>query len=186
MSAAPAFAVLEQMIEDRQRKSGGLAGSGLRNADDVAGRQHLRNGLRLDWCRVAYCSSVMARVMALRAQGREKPSMQKSFLLRFRACQGVWHTTANRGGNGTPAWPGLSVNYCWIQGSNTEKAEFVHATRSTFWHRPRPECRRVSKHCVSNRTVSKHSISNFSVSNHKVIGRHRTTMSHPSNATPFT
>ena len=39
---------LREMIENRQRESGGLAGSGLRDADDVACGQHLRDGLGLD------------------------------------------------------------------------------------------------------------------------------------------
>ncbi len=39
---------LREMIEDRQREGGGLAGSGLRDADDVARGEHLRNGLGLD------------------------------------------------------------------------------------------------------------------------------------------
>ena len=36
------------MIEDRQRKCSGLAGSGLRNADDVALGEQQRDGLVLD------------------------------------------------------------------------------------------------------------------------------------------
>ena len=39
---------LGEVIEDRQRERGGLAGSGLRDADHVACGQHLRNGLGLD------------------------------------------------------------------------------------------------------------------------------------------
>ena len=41
-------AVVGEVIEDRQREGGGLAGSGLRDADDVAALHHLRDGLRLD------------------------------------------------------------------------------------------------------------------------------------------
>ena len=41
-------AVLREMMEDRQREGRGLAGSGLRDADDVARCQHLRDGLRLN------------------------------------------------------------------------------------------------------------------------------------------
>src|SRR5262245_36239762 len=40
--------MLGEMIEDRQREGRGLAGSGLCDADDVARRQHLRDGLGLD------------------------------------------------------------------------------------------------------------------------------------------
>jgi hypothetical protein len=36
------------VVEDRQCEGGGLAGSGLRDADDVAALHHLRDGLRLD------------------------------------------------------------------------------------------------------------------------------------------
>ncbi len=39
---------LREVIEDRQREGGGLAGSGLRDADDVACGQYLRDGLGLD------------------------------------------------------------------------------------------------------------------------------------------
>ena len=39
---------LGEMVEDRQREGRGLAGSGLRDADDVARGEHLRNGLGLD------------------------------------------------------------------------------------------------------------------------------------------
>ncbi len=46
--ALRADAILRQMIEDRQREGCGFAGAGLRNADDVAAREHVRNGLRLD------------------------------------------------------------------------------------------------------------------------------------------
>ena len=46
--ALRADAILRQMIEDRQREGCGLAGAGLRNADDVAAGEHVRNGLRLD------------------------------------------------------------------------------------------------------------------------------------------
>ncbi len=35
-------------MEDRQRERRGLAGSGLRDADDVARGKHLRDGLGLD------------------------------------------------------------------------------------------------------------------------------------------
>ena len=41
-------AVVGEVIEDRQREGGGLAGSGLRDADDVAALHHLRDGLCLD------------------------------------------------------------------------------------------------------------------------------------------
>ena len=37
-----------QMIDDRQRESGGLAGSSLRDADDIAALHRERNGLGLD------------------------------------------------------------------------------------------------------------------------------------------
>ena len=94
------------MIEDRQRKSGGLAGSGLRNADDVPGRQHLRNGLRLDRCRGCVLLVSDGTGDWLCEPKVEKSRQCKIFLAAIRACQGVWHTTANRGGNGTPrvAW----------------------------------------------------------------------------------
>ena len=46
--ALGADAILRQMIEDRQREGCGLAGAGLRNADDVAAGEHLRDGLRLN------------------------------------------------------------------------------------------------------------------------------------------
>jgi len=36
------------VVDDRQREGRGLAGSGLRNADDIAALQHDRNGLILD------------------------------------------------------------------------------------------------------------------------------------------
>ena len=36
------------MLDDRQREGGGLAGSGLRDADDVAALQSERDGLGLD------------------------------------------------------------------------------------------------------------------------------------------
>ena len=38
----------EEVMQDRQREGGGLAGSGLRDADDVAAGQGDRNGLGLD------------------------------------------------------------------------------------------------------------------------------------------
>ena len=41
-------AILRQVIEDRQREGRGLAGPGLRNADDVAAGEHMRDGLGLD------------------------------------------------------------------------------------------------------------------------------------------
>ena len=44
-----AMPVVGEVIEDGQGESGGLAGSGLRDADDVATLHHLRDGLRLDW-----------------------------------------------------------------------------------------------------------------------------------------
>ena len=37
-----------QALQDRQREGRGLAGSGLRDADDIAALQHERNGLGLD------------------------------------------------------------------------------------------------------------------------------------------
>ena len=37
-----------EVIEDRQREGRGLAGSGLRNADDIAALQREGNGLGLD------------------------------------------------------------------------------------------------------------------------------------------
>ena len=40
--------VLGEVIEDRQREGRGLAGAGLGDADDVAGGEHLRDGLGLD------------------------------------------------------------------------------------------------------------------------------------------
>jgi hypothetical protein len=40
--------LVEQVIEDRQREGRGFAGSGLRNADDVAALGGEGNGLRLD------------------------------------------------------------------------------------------------------------------------------------------
>ena len=43
---SPALGV--KVMKDRQREGGGLAGAGLRDADDVAARQDDRNGLRLD------------------------------------------------------------------------------------------------------------------------------------------
>ena len=36
------------MMQDRQRECRGLAGAGLRNADDIAAGEDNRNGLRLD------------------------------------------------------------------------------------------------------------------------------------------
>ena len=47
-SASGRRPVFGEMIEDRQREGRGLAGSGLRDADDVARGEHLRNGLGLD------------------------------------------------------------------------------------------------------------------------------------------
>ena len=47
-----ALLAVGEMMEDRQREGGGLAGSGLCDADDVARGQHLRNGLGLDRRRV--------------------------------------------------------------------------------------------------------------------------------------
>src|SRR5262245_22778704 len=38
-----------QMIENGQREGRGLACSGLGNADHVATREHMRDGLRLNW-----------------------------------------------------------------------------------------------------------------------------------------
>ena len=40
--------LVEQVIQDRQRKGCGLAGAGLRNADDIAALRGNRNGLSLD------------------------------------------------------------------------------------------------------------------------------------------
>ena len=40
--------LVEQLIEDRQRESRGLAGAGLRNANDIAALEGNRNGLILD------------------------------------------------------------------------------------------------------------------------------------------
>jgi hypothetical protein len=37
-----------QPVEDRQRERGGLAGAGLRDADDVASGKHDRDGVGLD------------------------------------------------------------------------------------------------------------------------------------------
>ena len=37
-----------EAMQDRQRESRGFAGSGLRDADDIAARHHGRDGLRLD------------------------------------------------------------------------------------------------------------------------------------------
>src|SRR5581483_1016348 len=48
--ARPCAALLEQ-IEHGQHESGGLAGAGLRDAENVAPCEHVRNGLFLDWGR---------------------------------------------------------------------------------------------------------------------------------------
>src|SRR6185437_13230778 len=41
--------LFEKMIQDRQREGSGLAGTGLRDANDVAALNGNRNGLVLDW-----------------------------------------------------------------------------------------------------------------------------------------
>ena len=38
-----------ELVQDRQGKRGGLAGAGLRLAEDVLAGQQVRNRLRLDW-----------------------------------------------------------------------------------------------------------------------------------------
>ena len=46
--ALRAHALVEQVVQDRQREGRGLAGAGLRDADDVAACKRDRNGLGLD------------------------------------------------------------------------------------------------------------------------------------------
>ena len=46
--ALGALTLVEQVIEDRQRERRGLAGAGLRDADDVAALEGERDGLGLD------------------------------------------------------------------------------------------------------------------------------------------
>ena len=48
MCALPATGLCHQALQDRQRKTGGLAGAGLRAAHQVAALQNDGNGLRLD------------------------------------------------------------------------------------------------------------------------------------------
>ena len=60
MPAAAAL-VREQRIEDRQREGRRLAGAGLRAAEHVAAREHVRNGLQLDRGRLRVASGAHGR-----------------------------------------------------------------------------------------------------------------------------
>ena len=85
------------MIEDRQREGGGLAGSGLGDADDIASGKHLRDRLRLDRgggdvllfgdCTGDWLSE--AKI--------DKSGQMGIFHKAKRACQISRHTTAYRG-----------------------------------------------------------------------------------------
>jgi hypothetical protein len=94
-----------EAIEDRQREGRGFAGSRLRDADDVARRQHLRNGLGLDrrWGGVLL-------VGERAGDGLGESEFKKG------GQYGIFHR-ASRAANGRvsreighPAWSGLSVN----------------------------------------------------------------------------
>ena len=66
-------AVVREVIEDRQREGGGLAGAGLRDADDIAAGEHC--GMVWAWIGVGvgYCSSARALVM-----GSARPRSRKA------------------------------------------------------------------------------------------------------------
>ena len=42
------YGMQRQAMQDRQRKGGGLTGTGLRDAAEIAAGEHMRDGLRLD------------------------------------------------------------------------------------------------------------------------------------------
>src|SRR5262249_55452236 len=101
-----------EAIEDRQREGRGLAGSGLRDADDVARRQHLRDGLGLG-------RGGVLLVGERAGDGLGESEFKKG---------GQYGISRGRDGSanrrvsreiGHPAWSGLSVNAMLDDGSKT-------------------------------------------------------------------
>src|SRR6185312_7779354 len=111
-------AVLREMVQDRQREGRRLAGAGLRDANEIAAREYVRDGFRLDrgWGFVFFVFEGLR-------DGRSKAEVLKrgqwsNFLQAIRAGESEWTAAAKRGvGKDIPR--GWVADVVWVQQAET-------------------------------------------------------------------